>query len=140
MMSSIEPSKLQEALCKIDVRLKKLAQYSDARKKIDNFKFFLHYLQNNQGKNYYSIHDIKTISNIDSNDELVSIIEFFSSVLDVEYIYLTYDSEIIISKESYEEAVSHRGIPVELRTGKIIEGFEMKRLSFYCIINPQLQV
>lgn len=137
-MSSIEPNKLQQALCKLEVRLNRFTQYSHATKKIAGFRLFLEYLKEHQDETYYSIHKIKTISNVNSKDELLSTIEFFSSVLDVEYIYLTYDSEIHISKESYVDTIHNGGTPIELRTGKLMNDFEISKLSFYCTLSHQL--
>lgn len=137
-MSSYEQSKLELALMRQEVRLEKYSECIHDPKKIMIFNYFLEYLKKNPNITYFSISTIKRVSNTSDVDDVLSIVEFFSEILDIEYIYLTYDDELKISKESYFNTILHNTPPIDMLSGLYIEDFNIDNLSFYCTIDMNL--
>jgi hypothetical protein len=137
-MSSKEPNKLQMELNRLQARLDLLVAYDHDQNIVEAYGHFLTHLKSNPHETYFPIIKIMKISQTNDTESLLNIVEFFSSVLDVIYVYLTYDDEIEISETSYFDTIENGSDPIEMRTGKIIDNFQLEKLSFYCNINHQL--
>jgi len=137
-MSSKDPNKLQIELNRLQSRLDLLVAYGHDQNIVEAYGHLLAHIKSTPSETYFPIVKIMQIAKINDTESLLSIVEFFSSVLDVVYVYLTHDSDIEISAESYFDTIENGSNPRELLTGKVIDKFQLDRLSFYCRINHQL--
>ncbi len=126
---------LSHELNKVRNRLERLLQSKYDLNKVENFRRFLTYIENNLDESYYNIAKIQKISNATNIDEVIDIVEFFSTVLEIEYIYLTADDELHISRESYINTITNGVPPINMESGIEITDFEIEKLSFYCTLN-----
>ena len=135
-MSSLELEKLNEALDKQRVRIAKLKKFK-RYENIEMYDNFLNYVEQNPTRSYYPINKILTDSKSNSIDNVISIVEFFSAFLDIQYFYFNSDDgeNILISRDSYIEAMELGEAPVDMMTGNHIEYYDHKNISFYCTLN-----
>ncbi|WP_350586615.1 hypothetical protein [Pseudoalteromonas sp. RB2-MNA-CIBAN-0110] len=135
-MSFQELNSFNAEVKKQEQRIAKLKNHGSARD-IDRLESFLSFVKSNPTTTYYPIYKIKSASNITTLDGVLSLVEFFSSLLEVNYCYFTLDDDefIRISKESYISAVTEQVIPIDLFTGKEIKNYNPNNLSFFCTLS-----
>ncbi|WAT06446.1 hypothetical protein O1V64_10845 [Rouxiella badensis] len=102
---------------------------------------FIDYVDKNRNVTHYHINRIRSASGSENDHEVFEIVSYFcgggSNFLDLVYCYYNEDDTdpIAIEAESYYKALTNAEPPISLSSGREIEDFDVRNISFYCILN-----
>ncbi|GCW61575.1 hypothetical protein HmCmsJML116_03831 [Escherichia coli] len=109
---------------------------------IENFYNVIDYIDENRQISYYPIKRLRQASNCINDEQLLNIVKYFcgahSRLFEITYCYYDEDSEEHpITAQGYFDALLNGIVPVSLKTGREIEDFDDKNISFYCKLNVE---
>ncbi|ELN3085547.1 hypothetical protein QRB17_000093 [Escherichia coli] len=108
---------------------------------ICKFYNFIDYVDNHRSVTYYHLNRIRQASCSENDQEVYDVVSYFcggsANFLDLIYCYYGNDDTDPepISSESYYEALTSGNPPVSLNTGKEIDDFDVRNISFFCILD-----
>ena len=106
---------------------------------LELYSKFLEYLRDHPSREYYHVPLLKKILSTTSIDADITVVQFFTKLIEVHYCYYDGDQPIEVSRESYIRCVELNTPPIIEESGQKIEPFEMDHLGFYCIIKGTAQ-
>jgi len=135
-----ELNKFNEVTSFYDLKLDRIKGYqlSILEKDIELYCEFLKYVKSHPNRDYYTVTSLYKVLSTTSIDDIVSVIQFFTKLIDVHYCYYEGDEQINITKESYLKAVEDNAPPVKEETGTLINPFDIEKLGFFCMLKYDL--
>lgn len=143
-MSSLEHKQEQELSMLIEQQKKLIDGISSIlpRDTIVSFYNVIDYINDHRHISYYPITRLREASRCRNDEQLLNIVKYFcgahSRLFKITYCYYDQDSEEHpITTEGYFDALINGKVPVSLKTGREIEYFDDKNISFYCKLNVE---
>ncbi|UQY43281.1 hypothetical protein [Mixta hanseatica] len=108
---------------------------------IIKYNNFIDYVDQNRNITYYHINRIRLASGSENDHEVFEVVSYFcgggSNFLDLIYCYYNEDDTdpVAIEAESYYNALTFGKPPISLSSGCEIDDFDVRNISFYCILD-----
>ncbi|MEE9684179.1 hypothetical protein V4841_09205 [Lelliottia amnigena] len=142
-MSSANLSENKMSL-RIDIQRQKINILRDSFPEssiIIKYNNFINYVDQHRSITHYHINRIRCASGSENDYEVFEVVSYFcgggSNLLDLVYCYYKEDDTdpVAIEAESYHNALTNGQPPISLSSGREIEDFDVRNISFYCILD-----
>ena len=108
---------------------------------IVRYNNFIDYVDQHRSVTHYHINRIRSASGSENDKEVFEVVSYFcgggSNLLDIVYCYYNEEDTdpVAIEAESYHNALTFGQPPISLSSGREIIDFDVRNISFYCILD-----